>query len=708
MTVAGALALAGPSVLHALAWWFTLLALNAVGWLALRPATSAWHDAGWAVARPLAMLAFAYAVWVAAHLLPVFTPYALWALVAAAAVAAVALRRRGPAIDRDTVRRIVGAELRFAAPFAFYAAMRGFSHDVIGLEKFMDFAIMNSALATASMPVPDPWFAGEAVNYYYFGHYVAAFLCKLSGTPAAYGYNLMLATLFGTTFQLAYAFVAEMTRQLAAGVRGAMALVAGVWLTVGGNVHGFLYGFVKPWLIDAGLAAVPRQAFLLSDPTRFVGYDPLTDDKLIHEFPAYAFYVGDLHAHLSNLPTVLLLACVLLSWFRMREDARTTPAARRGWLLAAAWLVGLFSMANSWDALMYGAMLGVLLTAHAAAALRQGAGATVAALGDGVRAAAVTAATALPFVLYFRTHGAGFLPTHSHTPVWQWLVLYGLQSALALAGCAAAWRGRDALLAAPERRLLAVFTAFGIGFALVPEFVYLKDIYGADYYRANTAFKFGFQAFTLLTLGACVGTALLLSVRAARIPRIAVVILLELALVPPLYYAWFFAQGGFGVWREREWTLDGQRYLALSHPEDQALTAWLSEHGGRQRSLVEAPGESYTFGARISTNTGIPAVLGWPVHEQLWRGGNPDVWARRDDANRIYEARSAADAKAVLERYRPRWLVVGRFERERYPALDAGLLASLGCVAFRSGDSFIVDLDRPAAQGEAPKDCADR
>jgi uncharacterized membrane protein len=403
-----------------------------------------------------------------------------------------------------------------------------------------------------------------------------------------------------------------------------------------------------------------------------------------------------LHAHLSNLPAILLLACVLLCWLRSREDSLLGRAARRGWLLVAAWLVGLFAMSNSWDALMYGAMLGALLCAHCAAAMRHGFRATVAAVSDGVRAAAVTAATALPFILHFHANSAGFLPTHSHTPVWQWLILYGLQAGLAVAGCIAAFRHRDAVLAAPELRLQVTLTAFGIAFAMVPEFVYLKDIYGADFYRANTAFKFGFQAFTLLTLCACVGIALLLSLRIALVPRAAVVILLELALVPPLYYAWFVLQGGFGVWREREWTLDGQRYLALSHPEDRAATAWLAEHGGGQRPLVEAPGESYTFGARIATNTGIPAVLGWPVHEQLWRGSDPVVWVRRDDINRLYEAKTAAEAQTVLDRYRPRWLIVGRYERERYPAMKAEVLASLGRVVFRSGSTFIVDLDPPS------------
>ena len=686
----------GDSFLYALAWLLTLLALNAIGWLALRAKAATWHDGGWAIARPLAVLGFSYVMWIAGQFAPVFgvDTLRIVATVAAATMAFVAWHRNLLAVDRPTLRRLAAAELRFVSPFMFYAAMRGFSHDIIGLEKFMDFAFMNSAMATDSMPVPDPWFSSEPINYYYFGHYVAALLSKLSGTPAAYGYNLMLATVFGTTFQLAYAFVAEMTRHLAAGVRGTMAFVAGVWLTIGGNVHGFGYGFLKPLLIEFGLADLPRQAFLLSDPTRFVGHDPLTDDKLIHEFPAYTFYVGDLHAHLSNLPGVLLFVCVLLAWFRARPNDASVDGAQRGWLLVAAWLVGLFAMTNSWDGLMYGAMLGTILAAHLAIALRHGSRAALAALIEGLRAAAVIGATALPFVLYFQTNSARFLPTHSHTPVWQWLILYGLQSALAIAGCVIVLRDRHRLLGKPEQRLFVALTVFGIAFALVPELVYMKDIYGADHYRANTAFKFGFQAFILLTLCACIGMAVLLSVSAANLRRGAAVILLELVLIPPLYYGWFFIQGGFSVWREREWTLDGQRYLALSHPEDAAAIAWLAaQEKDSRRPLLEAVGESYSFGARISTNTGIPAVIGWPVHEQLWRGSDPEVWRRRDDVNRLFGAQSTEDAEAVLKSYHPRWLVVGRYERERYPGLNAQLLASLGRVVFRAGETFIVDLD---------------
>jgi uncharacterized membrane protein len=590
-------------------------------------------------------------------------------------------------------RGLLMAELRFTAPFAFYIAMRGFSHDLIGLEKFMDLAFVNAATQTMTLPAPDPWFAGQPINYYYFGHYLAALICKLSAVPPAFGYNLMLATLFGGVFQLAYAFVAEMTGGLSAPLRNGMALVAAAWLTVGGNIHGFLYGFIKPWLVDANWVDKPRQAFLLSDPTRFVGWDPPTGDKLIHEFPAYAFYVGDLHAHLINLPQVLLLLCVLLQWQRERGLAHGQRA--RMWLLSAAALVGTFAMANSWDALMYASMLGGLLAFHGVSALGTGVRATLASILDGALAACVTALVAAPFLLHFQAHSACFHATHSHTPVWQWLILYGLPALLAIAGSLLTTLVRGDALGCSERRMLVAMTAFGIVFALVPELVYIKDIYGADFYRGNTAFKFGFQAFTLLTLAACVALGLLVAHAPRSLPRFAVVALLELVLVPPLYYAWFVLQGGFGVWREREWTLDGQRFIALSYPEDQAAIRWLAQQP-RGQVLLEAVGDSYTYGARIATSTGMANVLGWPVHEQLWRGSNPEVWRRRDDVAALYQAREPSAARAVLARYRPRWLIVGRYERERYPELNEQLLAGLGRVAFRNGDTFIVELEDPA------------
>jgi uncharacterized membrane protein len=682
------------SLLHALVWWASLSLLTLMGWALTRRIFVDWHDAGWGLARTLSVLLAGYALWLLGHGVALSPTGVRLGLAACALLTFVWMRsRHRPWIDTSSLRQIVRAEARFLVPFALYLGMRGFNHDIIGLEKFMDFAYMNAALQAPTVPVPDPWFAGHAINYYYFGHYLAAFLCKLSGVPAAYGYNLMLATIFASLFQLAYAFVAEMTRRLSTRISSSAALLAGIWLCVGGNLHGFLYGFVKPWLVSFGWVAPPRQAFLISDPTRFVGYDPQTADRLIHEFPAYALYVGDLHGHLSNLPGVLLLLSLVLCW--LRAQSRLTHAFASLLPLAlSAWLVGIFAMTNSWDALMYGSLLGGLLILAFVQALPTGLVATRRAVFQGLFAAGVTALTATPFLLNFHPFSAGFFATHTHTPVWQWLILYGLQTLLACLACGLAHKHRLEFLHHPEKTLLFALTAFGLACALVPEFIYLKDIYAPEYYRSNTAFKFGFQAFTVLTLAACIGLALFLSTQRARSARARVLLILlaELIAVPPLYYAWFVAQGGFGVWQERSWTLDGQRYLTQSHPEDKAIIDWLGQNAHAGQVLAEAVGDSYTFGARIASNTGLANIIGWPVHEQLWRGSAPEVWTRRDDVARLYQATRSEDAKAVLARYRVHWLVLGRFEKERHPTLNTALLQSLGRVAFQVGESCVIEI----------------
>ncbi len=52
----------------------------------------------------------------------------------------------------------------------------------------------------------------------------------------------------------------------------------------------------------------------------------------------------------------------------------------------------------------------------------------------------------------------------------------------------------------PADRLLAAIFLMGLFLILLPEIVYVVDIYSGDYKRANTMFKFTYQAFVLLSL----------------------------------------------------------------------------------------------------------------------------------------------------------------------------------------------------------------
>ncbi len=62
----------------------------------------------------------------------------------------------------------------------------------------MDMAIVNAVNRAESFPPPDPWQSGTEVNYYYFGHYLVAFLVRLTGVDPAVGFNLGSCALLRT------------------------------------------------------------------------------------------------------------------------------------------------------------------------------------------------------------------------------------------------------------------------------------------------------------------------------------------------------------------------------------------------------------------------------------------------------------------------------------------------------------------------------
>jgi len=61
--------------------------------------------------------------------------------------------------------------------------------------------------------------------------------------------------------------------------------------------------------------------------------------------------------------------------------------------------------------------------------------------------------------------------------------------------------------------------------------------------------------------------------------------------------------------------LNGIKYLKTLYPDDYLAIQWLNQNIQGQPVILEAQGDSYTDYARISSNTGLPTILGWTVHE---------------------------------------------------------------------------------------------
>ena len=700
----------------ALGFWSCLVGLG----LVLLPVTARvfrpFFDAGYLFSRVLGLGLVSYGVWLVASLHVFSFSRGTIGSFALALCVVVYSRSRNRETARELIRSrwklLLVEEAVFGGVLFTWAYLRGIRPEILGLEKFMDFGFAAAALRSQYMPPQDMWLAGEPVNYYYFGHFVLALLSKLTGIRLAVAYNLMIAALAACCFSLTFSLTANLIDAWK-GTTLRRAMLGGVLsaalLTFGGNLHPFVYAYAAPVLrrLDPQTEKLgPHRPYWYADATRYVGYDPPTDDRTIHEFPFYSFLVADLHAHVSNLPFVLTFLAFLAAF-------ALTPEA--GWIGFALWSglsLAVFRMTNAWDLPIYGFIAAVVLLAvrlrREPSALR-----AIGLTGSTLTATLVVfGLSSAPFEMHFQNPYGELGWVRGHTPLYQLLVLWGVPATFAglylLLGSRAAlrWLRREwgagfretlkrsitALPAADAIVMVLTLSAFGL--VLLPEIVYLRDIYVAHFYRANTFFKLGYQAFLLF--GVLIGyyaarlTVGPLALARSRVAGTAGVVLLSL----PLLYAPIAIRQHYGRLHPFHFKgLDGLAYLELYRPGDGEAVKWLDEHVRGNPVILEADGHSYSDYGRISMATGLRTVLGWYVHEWLWRGDRGEADRRARDVRTVYTSPDLAKTRAILKRYGVAFIIMGELERMKFPGIDERRLETLGRVVFDSQGTKIIQTE---------------
>jgi YYY domain-containing protein len=345
-----------------LTWYLmTLLVTVAIAPLALwlcRGLT----DRGASVARPIAVLAMVWPVWLLASIGSGFVPFSrvsLWVSLVLIAIVGWVLAWRGGLVDRTAIRHLLIAEAGFLFLFALFVWFHGYGPQIMDQEKPGDMMMLASSMRATQMPPNDAWMAGDTINYYYLGYVLWAAIGKMVGAAPAEAFNLALASVFG--------MVGVAATGLAGNIVGhwfgeRIARVAGVL----GLLFVVLVG--TPWAAFTALGNWSLQwtAFFF-DPgigwgASRVIHDVITvpPDTIISEFPAFSFILGDLHPHLLALPytiTALTISWALAQWSPVSGDAHHADLDEQlklAWTLVAriavsGAIVGALYAMNSWD-----------------------------------------------------------------------------------------------------------------------------------------------------------------------------------------------------------------------------------------------------------------------------------------------------------------------------------------------------------------------
>lgn len=556
-----------------------------------------------------------------------------------------------------------------------------------GLEKFMDYGFLNKMITSEKLPPDDVWLAGKNINYYYGGQYFCAFLSKMLNTPAKYSYNICRALIpaiftaeaFSLSFQLIF------DKQGRAKYAIPFGALSAAMASFGGNGHYFFYKILK--------IGGKKYSYWFPDATRFIGHYPKeTADAAIHEFPCYSFIVGDLHAHMINLMLVLVLLAILYTGLVRRERKYYTAAA-------SGFLVGVFSMTNYWDYIIY---LTVSVITYIACALlsddrrKRRVRALVLQIVITVSAAYITA---IPFKMSFYSIFKGVKLCVYHSKIWQLLVLWGilvLPSVLFIIFFCTRLIKTKRFKAFRENEVFTfILSCCGIGLIVIPELVYVVDIYDSGRSRANTMFKLTYEAFVLLCIAFGYITERLLSHKKTGF-KAAGAALTVLGLCG-LGYFYEAAHSWFASYAH---SIDATVYLNQDSEDkfedDKKAINWLVKNiKGKDSVILEAPGDSYTNYERVSVLTGHSTVVGWHVHEWLWRDDAKDVAKRIEEADSIYTDKDPETVKELIKKYKVKYIFIGICEKERYEEeeINTELLESLGKKVYDDGKAEIIEMD---------------
>ena len=715
-------------------WYLLALVLGAVAMSLTGRLFRRFQDRGWMFSKVTAIAVSGFLTWflVAVKIIKFTTMTCIVVTLVCAAASLILYCREQKAgfecIPFAHLDLVYAEELLFFAAFLLWTYFAGFHPAAYGTEKFMDYGFMEAMMRSKTLPATDLWYSQGKINYYYGGQYFAVFLTKLSGAKVELTYNLMRTFVAGLAFAMPFSLVHQMVtdRLGKTGSRWKKALpsvtgiLAGISVSIAGNMHYVVYGQIIPFIRK--LKGEEVSSYWFPDATRYIGFNPDVEDKTIHEFPCYSFVLGDLHAHVVDIMFVLLLLGLLYAWMkkvRTAELSRESMSRRLFWkkqllmpqLLAAGALLGMFHWTNYWDFVIY-----FVVTCGAALFMN-----IIGQKGRSKWVLGVTAAQAaevlilatviiLPFTLQFDTSNMvqGIALAKHHSLPHQLLVLWGLPGILTILFVVSLLI--EKLRGAEQKSLYHLLTSIrlpdlfavlmglcAIGLVLIPELVYVRDIYENRNARANTMFKLTYQAYIMFGMTMIYVIFRLLVICRNRLLKV-------LAVIGLFFFVWTCGYFGnsvhswFGeVWKPSQYKgLNATAFLETDFPEDVNGIRWLKENISDAPVVLEANGDSYSEYERVSAMTGLPTIMGWYVHEWLWRGNLSDLNAKIEEIQEIYTSTDEARVKELLEEYNVSYIFVGSCERNKYGAdLNNDLLKSLGEVVFQDSEypTYIVKIN---------------
>ncbi len=223
----------------------------------------------------------------------------------------------------------------------------------------------------------------------------------------------------------------------------------------------------------------------------------------------------------------------------------------------------------------------------------------------------------------------------------------------------------------------------GLGLSLGIEIFYINEKTWAEpTHRWNTAFKFNIQVWrylaifaalsigyawdSLKTIGAKVNNAFIVTARTLFLIPFILLLLISLpfTIIAPAVVTLSHGARGHSV-KGNPPTLNAIEWIKAEDYDDYCAILWLNRFVDGTPNIVEAHGSSYFGSSRFSTNTGLPAMLGWEHHAGERIHFNNTKHLRVQALKTVFQSPNKETVLRVLGRHSSEYLTFGTLERQK-------------------------------------------
>ena len=300
------------------------------------------YDKGYTISKILGILFIAFISWIlnVYHILP-SNKYSLWFIFTLFAIIFLIFNFNNYFNIKNFLskywRNILISEIIFFLIFIFWIVIRGIDPSISHTEQPMDLAFLNASYNSGLGNPNDIWFAGESINYYYFGYWTIAILAKLTNIPPYVAYNLALALIPALSGIIIFGFVSNLLKYNFINNKKSLLLsfLAILFICFMSNLEVLLEFMSYNGIGSVGLYSwigienlkgpnsematswAPQEFWWWFRSTRIINTFEFGKglDYTIQEFPFFSFLLGDLHPHLMSIPFFILAIKICWQWF---------------------------------------------------------------------------------------------------------------------------------------------------------------------------------------------------------------------------------------------------------------------------------------------------------------------------------------------------------------------------------------------------------